>query len=618
MKQSYFYLLFTLLFAYIGNQPLSAQNDIDGYPIANFALTVNTSESGDFFGDIMQNPGKLGEWLQSKGSVLFSIEKGGKRHLFSDFSKKTINRKFPFVESTYKGSPLTKVQFSTKAFCPLGINDEKTSALPILMLEINCTNPTKQIQSFSLIASPEGEIQQNMEFTKNDCFSGIKNNLCQISTNISNLTLENDELYIPVHLQPKETQQIRILLAFSNPGWITDVQFQSLDDLSAYAYRLWNILYNKTKSFDHAIPSTEDQELDMFLRWYMIPSISLTKWTDKDEVVTMGYHELNQRDSYWTSWTHLVFYKRLEQKMIEESIAWQQPSGKIPTTILPLIEREDDLDINAFFILRIARFYQFYHCKQELLTYWPAMKKAMDWLISRDSENIGLPMQISFWGDWKDVPGIEGRKYSPFSCLIYLIALKEMMSLSKECNDDAAFLQYQTAYNKGYETINKNVTDGGLWNGSYYCQIWKDGSVNDKILQDQTIGILFNIIPQERALKIIDALNKNNLTPYGIAETYPYYDESFGLEPATYHNGGVWPWVSFMDCWGRINLGRKAEAIDLIKRVGRADIINSGDWSPNEHINSLTGENLGFHIQGWNSALFGLIYFGLQNPNIIY
>ena len=73
-----------------------------------------------------------------------------------------------------------------------------------------------------------------------------------------------------------------------------------------------------------------------------------------------------------------------------------------------------------------------------------------------------------------------------------------------------------------------------------------------------------------------------------------------------------------MDCWGRINLGRKAEAIDLIKRVGRADIINSGDWSPNEHINSLTGENLGFHIQGWNSALFGLIYFGLQNPNIIY
>ena len=33
-----------------------------------------------------------------------------------------------------------------------------------------------------LSAETEQEIQQNMEFTKNDCFSGIKNNLCQIST----------------------------------------------------------------------------------------------------------------------------------------------------------------------------------------------------------------------------------------------------------------------------------------------------------------------------------------------------------------------------------------------------------------------------------------------------
>lgn len=94
----------------------------------------------------------------------------------------------------------------------------------------------------------------------------------------------------------------------------------------------------------------------------------------KGELVTMGYRELNQRDSYWTSWLHLVFYKDLERKMIEESIEWQQPSGKIPTTILPLIEREDDLDINAFFILRIARFYRYYHNKQDLINYWPAMK----------------------------------------------------------------------------------------------------------------------------------------------------------------------------------------------------------------------------------------------------
>lgn len=152
----------------------------------------------------------------------------------------------------------------------------------------------------------------------------------------------------------------------------------------------------KTVLFGDAIPKTGDKELDNYLRWYMIPGISLTKCTKDNNVLTMGYCELNQRDSYWTSWLHLVLFKNVERKMIEESIAYQQPSGKIPTTILPLIERNDDLDINAFFILRVARFYQFYHDKEGLSTYWEALKKAMDWLLSRDFAGDGLPVQISF------------------------------------------------------------------------------------------------------------------------------------------------------------------------------------------------------------------------------
>ena len=131
----------------------------------------------------------------------------------------------------------------------------------------------------------------------------------------------------------------------------------------------------------------------------------------------MGYMELNPRDSYWTTWVHLLLYKDAERKMIEECLAAVSPAGKMPTTILPVIEREDDLDINAFLILRAARFYQLYHEKDKLLSYWPVLKKAMDWLISRDTKGKGLPRQVSFWGDWKDVKGVEDREYSPFSAL---------------------------------------------------------------------------------------------------------------------------------------------------------------------------------------------------------
>jgi uncharacterized protein (DUF608 family) len=304
--------------------------------------------------------------------------------------------------------------------------------------------------------------------------------------------------------------------------------------------------------------------------------------------------------------------------MIRESLEAAKPSGKIPTTILPLIERNDDIDINAFLLLREARYFRYYNDKTALRADWAGMKNAMNWLISRDVSGNGLPEQVSFWGDWKDVKGIEGRRYSPFSSLVYLGALKQMIAMAEELDDQTAATLYRKAYAKGHDFINRSTEEGGLWNGNYYCQIWSDGSVNTRILEDQTIGIFLDVVSPERAEKIINALNENNRTPYGVAETFPYYPASFGYLPGRYHNGGVWPWVNFMDAWARLRMGKKAEAVDLVKQVATADLYDSGDYSPNEYMDGNTGENLGFKLQGWNSALFGFVYFGLLNPQILY
>ena len=598
---------------------VSAQQpaEVDGYPLSNFALTVNASQDGGFFGQIMRNPGRIGEWLQDKGGVEFFVEKDGRRHSFSEFRKKTVDRAFPFVRNTYHGSPLTKTSFAVTAFCPLAVNDARTSALPLLMVEMECTNTRRTAETFDIVAVPAEGMAQGLSAVRGNGYSGAGDGKCVEVTADVPTSWDGGALRMHLNLGAKEKRTVRILLAFHDNEWVSALDYDSPDILTAYGRAVWTVLKDKTEGFSRAIPVTGDDELDSFLRWYMVSGVSLTKWTRNDEVVTMGYRELNQRDSYWTSWLHLVMFKDLERRMIEESIAWQQPSGKIPTTILPLIERNDDLDINAFFILRVARFWQMYHEQQNLQKYWPALKKAMEWLISRDKEHVGLPMQVSFWGDWKDVGGVEGRKYSPFSCLVYMAALKKMELMAEACGDSIAADEYAGAYDRAFRRVNMDVKDGGLWNGEYYCQIWRDGSVNDRLLQDQTIGILFGVVPDDRAAKIFGALNERSLTPYGVAETFPYYDESFGYPPATYHNGAVWPWVSFMDCWARVRMGRMDEAVELVKRVGKADLVDSGDWSPNEHINSLTGENLGFHIQGWNAGLFGMVYFGLVNTGVI-
>ena len=587
-----------------------------GYPIANFALTVNVSEQGDMYGQVLQNVGKLGGWLLDRGPVRVELEKDGKKETLSQFKDKDIRRVFPFVEAEYAKSSHISSNINLKTFCPLAVNDAETSSLPVLMLEMECTNPTRKEETFTIVVKPGNEICGQMSSDNEGKRSVASNGSFAVAADVD-AEWSGNAFRVPVTLKGKEMKAVRIAISLYDSDWISARSFASAGEVVEHACSVWDILETKTEEFSQAIPETGIEDVDTYLRWYMVPAISLTRYNKKGEILTMGYMELNPRDSYWTTWVHLLLYKDAERKMIEECLAAVSPAGKMPTTILPVIEREDDLDINAFLILRAARFYQLYHEKDKLLSYWPVLKKAMDWLISRDTKGKGLPRQVSFWGDWKDVKGVEDREYSPFSALVYLAALKKMMYMGEECGDSVAIEKYEDAYRKGYDIVNKPVEEGGMWNGRYYCQLWKDGSVNDKLLEDQTIGILFDVVPRDKALKIIESLNEMSLTPYGVAETFPYYPKEFGLDPATYHNGAVWPWVNFMDCWARIRLGQKDDAIDIIKRVGRADIIASGDWSANEHINSLTGENLGFHIQGWSAALFGTVYFGLVNPDIV-
>ena len=587
-----------------------------GYPIANFALTVNVSEQGDMYGQVLQNVGKLGGWLLDRGPVRVELEKDGKKETLSQFKDKDIRRVFPFVEAEYAKSSHISSNIKLKTFCPLAVNDAETSSLPVLMLEMECTNPTRKEETFTIVVKPGNEICGQMSSDNEGKRSVASNGSFAVAADVD-AEWSGNAFRVPVTLKGKEMKAVRIAISQYDSDWISARSFASAGEVVEHACSVWDILETKTEEFSQAIPETGIEDVDTYLRWYMVPAISLTRYNKKGEILTMGYMELNPRDSYWTTWVHLLLYKDAERKMIEECLAAVSPAGKMPTTILPVIEREDDLDINAFLILRAARFYQLYHEKDKLLSYWPVLKKAMDWLISRDTKGKGLPRQVSFWGDWKDVKGVEDREYSPFSALVYLAALKKMMYMGEECGDSVAIEKYEEAYRKGYDIVNKPVEEGGMWNGRYYCQLWKNGSVNDKLLEDQTIGILFDVVPRDKALKIIESLNEMSLTPYGVAETFPYYPKEFGLDPATYHNGAVWPWVNFMDCWARIRLGQKDDAIDIIKRVGHADIIASGDWSANEHINSLTGENLGFHIQGWSAALFGTVYFGLVNPDIV-
>jgi len=62
------------------------------------------------------------------------------------------------------------------------------------------------------------------------------------------------------------------------------------------------------------LPQIPDTILEDYMNYYLMPSFILTKTDKQGEVLTMGHVELNQRDSFWTSWLHLVFFNSLEKR----------------------------------------------------------------------------------------------------------------------------------------------------------------------------------------------------------------------------------------------------------------------------------------------------------------
>lgn len=391
-------------------------------------------------------------------------------------------------------------------------------------------------------------------------------------------------------------------------------RFENEEAVSRYGIENYDALRRGVGEFISVIPRLGDEKMWEYTRWYTQAAVMLTKAHRDGNVITMGYNELNQRDSYWTTFMHLMYFPDLERRMIEISAENQSETGKIPTTLLPLIEREYDIDINEYFCLRIVRYYEYYRDLEFLGRHFESYKRSVDFLLSRDRDGDGLPEQESpenpecYWGDWKDVSYVVGRKLAPHFCLLWLAVLKYGAILARALSEEKTAEKYDKLYEKAYETVNKPYSDGGLFLSDHYVETWYDGKLRDHVLEDQTVGVFFGVIPGERIPMIYSALKKNECA-CGIRETYPYREgEEVWNRGGTYHNGGVWPWLMFCDLAGRYKSGRKEEALELVKTLGYYDLERPGDYRPNEYLDAENGENCGMQVQGWSSAVWAIEY----------
>ena len=401
-----------------------------------------------------------------------------------------------------------------------------------------------------------------------------------------------------------------MLICHDQRGFYAE-RYPDMAGLAAFVATDWKQFAEDRNQLLDLLPRTHDEQIDQYNRWYLQAGVLLTRVTSEG-VLTMGYSELNQRDSFWTSWVHLVLWTDLERAMIEESAQFQRPNGKIPTTVLPVIDRGDNIDINEYFNLRIGRYYEWTHDLEFIRQMWPSFKLSIEYLKSVDKDGDGLLDQGSYWGDWKDVKGVEGRKAAPHFEFLWLAVLKYAKRI---CTNLRRHRCIRGVFLAIRFLLRGDPCAGGTgrtleW--QVYTSRWYDGRGDEHVQEDQCVGPLYGVAPEDRQASIYRALD-GNMSPWGMRDTYPYR-ERFSHEGGDYHNGAIWVFLNFADALSRFVSGRIAGAEEIMRRVGHRDL---EDYMPAEYLDGNTGASGGKPIQAWDADFFATVFFGILGVKML-
>ena len=591
----------------------------DGYPCVNFSFGANVSRDGDLFASTFFNPPYLSAGLQPLGGGTLTLKRKDVIRKVATFQSRKVTRKWPFADIKASDPDFNGLLVHVRAFCPSALDDVVSTSLPIALAEITVSNSSADEKTCELRFEASEFLKQTAQELRTDSAAGLFADRSFVAWEGQHrLDASTKVISTPLAVPAGGTAKRRLIIGRWDDQYPCSARLTSIQHLAEFAAKNWDGLLASTQRLEAQLPKSGDEQLDAFLRWYTTAGVAMTRVQKDGTALTMGYHELNQRDSYWTSWVHLVLWPGTEKRMIRESVWGQRLDGKIPTTILPVIERDDDCDINCFFILRGLRYVRFHKDVEFGRQILPALERAAEWLHTRCNARTGLPEGSSYWFDWKDVPQMSNRKYSPYTSMLYVAAMQRLAEFCEDVAEQKSASRYRDRARLARQNLLKRMDDGGLYNGQFFEHVWHVGkrpSGPRRASQDQVVGVLFDVITPKQSQSMLTALSKS-INQWGARETYPFFPKELGYSEGDYHNGGIWPYMNHVHAWALLKAGRREEAIDLLKRVARADLEKAGDFIPHEYVHGKTGEQAGVPMQGWNAAMFGTLYFGLEKKPV--
>ena len=356
---------------------------------------------------------------------------------------------------------------------------------------------------------------------------------------------------VSLALRPGEEKRALLVLGHHDANGKYAAAWPTPQALFAYLVDSADDLLAQHSAFIGALPATGSASTDESVRWFLAPPVLLTKGVlgadGTSFTSTMGYVEMCARDGYWTTWLHAYMWPALEKDMIREFTMFQCNSsvpeclgnssglnndGKIPTTVLPLIYRDDNIDVTGYFVLRVARYVRASGDVELLAEVYPSVRRALLFLQRRDiGDGVPAALEHSQWADWLDVDYMIGRKYAPHFVFVYLAAMREGAAMATRLGFAADAAAFATSLAAGLRYVNAPITVGvngtgeGMWNssGGYFQDVWFDGRTTNYTLTDNVVGSFFGLVDDNRTLSVFaHSSASGNEAPWGMRDYFPY------------------------------------------------------------------------------------------------
>jgi hypothetical protein len=303
--------LFRLIFFFLIKKICFNSENFNGLHLSNHGFSASVSQNGKFFSKIFINPSKLGEYIEEIGNGFFSIK--SKNNVFIEdynLKKKVQSKIWPFFETEIIDEKIENdLKIKVLAFSPFTTNQQNIflNFLQIGIIEIEIEN-LKKINYVLQVKYNFENLKINSNYyniEKNDIqldkyFLGVVGD-DNINTKFEKIGKNNLQSLTDIKiLKEKINYKFQIIIgAFEKNGYYYK-HLQSITDILQFVKSNITTLKENLEQFIEKIPLLEDKKLNEYLRWYIQPAVTLTKGISNGSVITMGYSELNQRDSFWS------------------------------------------------------------------------------------------------------------------------------------------------------------------------------------------------------------------------------------------------------------------------------------------------------------------------------